>query len=349
MVRAQVVTRLFAAALVCAGIATDGAAQRRPSESSARDVPAEAAAPRALWKDVRVEFEGNRLFTAERLRELAQECYGAGHADDEFIPGKLDYCLRTHVLGFVRRSGYLRAQLGERRAERTPWGETVTVPFEEGELYRLGRVNLEGATRFAAGHLRELLPLKAGDVADAEALGRWLGEHLKKLYADEGFLQYEYDLEPEFRLDTATGEGVADFSVTINEGKRFRLRSVSFASSADVPEDAVTVDAWEPGLRALLDNLLENAARHGGSGASVRVTLHGGDAPSLLVEDDGPGVPEADRGRIFEPFVRLGDGDDGSGLGLALVAQQARHHGATVAVDRSPSLGGARFELRFAR
>ena len=118
--------------------------------------------------------------------------------------------------------------------------------------------------------------------------------------------------------------------------------------SADVPDGAVTIDAWEPGLRSLLDNLLENAARHGRAGGAVRVALRAGDAPELVVEDDGPGISSADRARIFEPFVRLGDRDEGSGLGLALVAQQARHHGASVEVESSPELGGARFVLRFA-
>ena len=58
-------------------------------------------------------------------------------------------------------------------------------------------------------------------------------------------------------------------------------------------------------------------------------------------------MPAADRERIFEPFVRI-DGVEapGSGLGLALVAQQARHHGAAVEVGESP-LGGARFTVRF--
>jgi len=70
--------------------------------------------------------------------------------------------------------------------------------------------------------------------------------------------------------------------------------------------------------------------------------------PELVVEDDGPGVSSADRERIFEPFVRLGEQDEGSGLGLALVAQQAHHHGAAIEVDGSPELGGARFTVRFA-
>jgi signal transduction histidine kinase len=71
------------------------------------------------------------------------------------------------------------------------------------------------------------------------------------------------------------------------------------------------------------------------------------DGPVLHVDDDGGGVPEEQRARIFEPFARI-DGTDrpGSGLGLALVDQQARHHGVRVAVGDSP-LGGARFTVRF--
>jgi two-component system, OmpR family, sensor histidine kinase PrrB len=128
-----------------------------------------------------------------------------------------------------------------------------------------------------------------------------------------------------------------------------RDRHATVRWTGDVPEGPITIDAWEPGLRVLLDNLLGNAARHGRTGGEVRVTLRGGNAPELVVEDDGPGVPDADRARIFEPFVRLHDDGQGSGLGLALVAQQARHHGAEIAVDSSPELGGARFTVRFAR
>ncbi len=125
-----------------------------------------------------------------------------------------------------------------------------------------------------------------------------------------------------------------------------RHRAVTWSSA--LPEEEVWVRGWEPGLRLLVDNLLENAARHGRSSEAhvrVSVTVAG---PALIVEDDGPGIALQERERIFEPFVRVGDGETpGSGLGLALVAQQARAHRAVVEVGTSP-LGGARFDVRFA-
>jgi signal transduction histidine kinase len=71
-------------------------------------------------------------------------------------------------------------------------------------------------------------------------------------------------------------------------------------------------------LRRMIRNLLENARRHGAP--PVRVSLRGGE---LRVCDAGPGVPEAERERIFEPFYSR----RGTGLGLALVRQIARRHG----------------------
>jgi signal transduction histidine kinase len=112
------------------------------------------------------------------------------------------------------------------------------------------------------------------------------------------------------------------------------------------PEERQTVNGWPDGLRLLVDNLLENAIRHGGS--TVRVTLRRLDGESLLlsVEDDGPGIPSVDREHIFERFQRgSGAVGPGSGLGLALVAQQASLHGGGVEVGDSP-LGGASFEVR---
>jgi signal transduction histidine kinase len=70
----------------------------------------------------------------------------------------------------------------------------------------------------------------------------------------------------------------------------------------------------------------------------------------LAVSDEGPGVPEAERERVFEPFHRLrreGRTDSGTGLGLAIARRLAESHGARIAVREAPG-GGARFEVTFA-
>jgi signal transduction histidine kinase len=104
-------------------------------------------------------------------------------------------------------------------------------------------------------------------------------------------------------------------------------------------------------LSRLVGNLLENAARHARSTVAVALHEQGGEVV-LQVDDDGPGVPEEDRARIFERFVRLDAARDrdtgGTGLGLAIVAEVAALHGGTSRVLDSP-MGGARVEVRFPR
>lgn len=127
-----------------------------------------------------------------------------------------------------------------------------------------------------------------------------------------------------------------------------RGRYPATAFALDLPDVPVVLRGWEPGLRLLVANLVANAAHHGRPGGNVWVTLAGGPAPVLTVDDDGDGIAEGDRARIFEPFRRLEAAADrpGTGLGLALVAQQAREHAATVRVDASPA-GGTRVVVAF--
>ncbi|MGY6554542.1 MAG: ATP-binding protein [Wenzhouxiangella sp.] len=101
-------------------------------------------------------------------------------------------------------------------------------------------------------------------------------------------------------------------------------------------------------LEHALLNLGRNAIQAARSSVRFSAQVDQPGRLSLCVEDDGPGVAEADLGLIFEPFQsRRADGE-GTGLGLAIVRSVANEHGAEIQVDRSPDLGGARFRLRFA-
>ena len=105
-------------------------------------------------------------------------------------------------------------------------------------------------------------------------------------------------------------------------------------------------------VRRALENLLGNAARHGNRAV---VSLSTTDRQvRLVVEDDGPGIPEPARAAAMEPFERLDAARDpnrggGVGLGLAIAADIARNHGGALRLMESETLGGLRAELTLAR
>ena len=103
------------------------------------------------------------------------------------------------------------------------------------------------------------------------------------------------------------------------------------------------------GLRLAIDNALTNAARHGGARTAVITAVqHPSGAIVVAIDDDGKGIPEEERAAVFERFVRgSGAAQSGSGLGLALVAQQAHLHGGRAYFETS-SLGGARLVIELA-
>ena len=104
----------------------------------------------------------------------------------------------------------------------------------------------------------------------------------------------------------------------------------------------------EDELRRAVANLVENAVRYARSGVVLESTVDRVGAV-LTVTDDGPGIPAADRGRVFERFTRLDGGrareGGGAGLGLAIVRELVRRHGGTVALNDAPG-GGLRVVVR---
>jgi two-component system sensor histidine kinase MprB len=95
-------------------------------------------------------------------------------------------------------------------------------------------------------------------------------------------------------------------------------------------------------LRAV-NNLLDNAALHGGGGGPVEVSV---DASGITVRDHGEGIAEGDLPHVFDRFYRGANSRarQGSGLGLAIVRQAAEQHGGTVTANNAPD-GGAVFRL----
>jgi len=111
----------------------------------------------------------------------------------------------------------------------------------------------------------------------------------------------------------------------------------------------VTVSGVRDELHQLTLNLIENAVKHTPPGTSIRAcTGQEGEEATLIVEDDGPGIPPALTDRVFERFVRgaRDGGGGGSGLGLSIVRAVAASHGGSVELDASPGGPGTRLVVR---
>lgn len=137
--------------------------------------------------------------------------------------------------------------------------------------------------------------------------------------------------------------------LVFDEARRLRTTTALRVDTAAVSAGQVAGDA--AALRRVLRNVGDNAARHAGGRIGFSLAERDGEVV-LAVEDDGPGIPAADRERVLERFVRLDDARardaGGSGLGLAIVAALVAAHGGTVVVGAA-TVGGARIEIHLPR
>lgn len=155
------------------------------------------------------------------------------------------------------------------------------------------------------------------------------------------------------RLDAGEkpGGGTVELGALVREEVSQRTGD-RIAVAVEAPEgEAFVVNGSRGQLARVVGNLLDNAQRHAGTSVAVSVAADGRGV-RVEVRDDGDGVPEEERERIFERFVRLDDArsrdDGGAGLGLAIARDVAARHGGTLTVHRADG-GGAAFLLRLPR
>ncbi len=188
---------------------------------------------------------------------------------------------------------------------------------------------------------------RAGDAAERDAAGAALAAGIERASRLVEQLLALARSEP--------GAPAAAERVDLGEVARAAVvDTLSFATTRGV---SLELDAPRPvfasgdavGFALLARNLVDNAARYSPPGSLVVVrTGEDEGRPLLQVDDAGPGIPLAERERVFDRFYRRADrGETGSGLGLAIVRSIAAAHGASVELGESP-LGGLRVSVRFA-
>ncbi|KUI30797.1 ATPase [Mycobacterium sp. IS-1496] len=147
------------------------------------------------------------------------------------------------------------------------------------------------------------------------------------------------------QLAQAADREQIDITDTLDRVARENMRSAPGVEILVDAEDLGTVWGFPDGLRLAVDNLVRNAITHGGAGRVVLTARRTNGWLTIVVDDDGRGLPAEEHQTVLGRFRRGSTAaPGGSGLGLALVAQQAELHGGTIHLEDSP-LGGLRATL----
>lgn len=267
---------------------------------------------------------GRSLRPVERIRAQVAEIGARGRLDQRVpVPPARDEIGRLAVTMNDMLAGLEAARTAQRRFVADAGHELRSPVATISAVLDVGR--RDGAA------LADLTPVLEAETA---RIGRLVENLLLLARVDEHAVVLE------------TGDVDLDEVV---DGETARLRAAHPALAVTSSAEPVRVTGDRNRLRQVLANLGDNAARH--ARATVRLTVRPGpDGGALVaVEDDGPGVPAAERERVFERFVRLDDSrqrtSGGSGLGLAIVRELVAAHGGSVTLTDGAD-GGCRAEVR---
>ena len=267
---------------------------------------------------------GATLRPVEALRAGAEEITGAARSDRLPVPDSRDEIHRLAVTlnGMLHR---LDAARGRQRAFVADAAHELRSPLTNM------RTELEVAQRLPD---TTDWPSLADDLlTDVERLSRLVDDLLLLARADDGSTRALTRRAEAVELGQLLGEVAARYPAVEYERPAAPLRTLG-------ERDA---------LGRVVANLLDNAVRHAASSVRLSVTADGA-YQMISVSDDGPGIPAADRERVFDRFTRLDDARardaGGSGLGLAIVRELVRRHGGTVALRGSVPAPGLRVDVR---
>jgi two-component system sensor histidine kinase KdpD len=242
-----------------------------------------------------------------------------------------------------QRAEQLRAAYAELERERARADELADVDAQRRALLRSVSHDLRtplATIRAIATDLRDAPGYDEATRAElldslcdeAERLDRLVANLLAMSRIEAGALKPERQAVP---LDELLAE----------RARRLRRLFLQVRLELDVPADLPLVDGDYTQLEQVFTNLLENAARYAPPRSTVRIRARpAGGMVEVAVADEGPGIADHERARIFEPF-RRGEGSRSSGIGLAICKAIVEAHGGTIGVERTPG-GGATFVVR---
>lgn len=219
------------------------------------------------------------------------------------------------------------------------------------ELIHLVSHELRTPITIISGFARLLLDPRESEALSERSEG-FTQEILKACRRLDQFVGDLIDVGPDAGSVLSVERGQADLSLVLAgvlESLAPMLAEQGLGVSVQM-DDSIGPFAFDAGrIEQVITNLMTNAVRYGREGGEVQIQIQpiqrgGRPFVSVSVEDDGPGIPESDRERLFEPYMRgaVPDGCEGLGIGLSICRRIMVSHGGTIHVE-SGALGGARF------
>src|ERR1043166_4180607 len=137
-----------------------------------------------------LEVEGNQIFSREELLDRVNALLTEWAKDAQpYSPAQLDYGIHQ-MDQFMKSRGYLQSKVTREKVEETDEGSRVLLKVVEGPLFRIGKSTIDGAQLFTPDEVRDAIGLKAGDIANGEALSEGVYQRLKERYAKFGYIRY---------------------------------------------------------------------------------------------------------------------------------------------------------------
>lgn len=270
-----------------------------------------------VFLSVAIIFLRNQIRPIERLADAA-EAFGKGRDAPDFRPSGATE-VRRASLAFIDMRERISRFVQQRTDMLAGVSHDLRTPLTRMKL-ELAMMKDDTSIQALKGDLEEM-------------------EHML-----EEYLAFARGQAGEGATDTDISQLLRD--VAVNAQRKADAKVPLKTLTLTAPED-VALEVRPNALRRCVVNLVENAMRHG-TKVQLSAVLHG-DVVEIIVDDDGPGIPEARREEAFRPFHRLDSGRSlatgGAGLGLAIARDIARGHGGDIILEDS-KLGGLRAMIR---
>jgi outer membrane protein insertion porin family len=170
---------------------------------------------------------GNSLIPSEAFVTEFKKC--SGNNWETFKRSNYEFYSNTCLRRLMWSEGFFKARINGISAGVVEDSYHVKIMVDEGLRYRWGEFMIKGAKEFSRSEILNMMGITPGGIADGRKLGDFIYKELVHEYKDRGYLELNAEFDPELKAPSIDGlDGIADISITIDEGRQYYLRGVTF-------------------------------------------------------------------------------------------------------------------------